>query len=350
VASFTQTQEDEMARSRVTQPTIHDVARLAGVSGQTVSRVLNDHPSVRPETRLRITDAIDQLGYRRNRAARALVSQHSSIIGAVVVTPDQFGPSSTLIGIERAASQNGYWVSVVSLPSGNGDDMTTALKHLDEGGVDGIVVITPNQAALQAAAHGVTHVPKVAVSSGPVGEYGMVAVDMDNELGTRLAMDHLLGLGHTEIAQISGPANDFHARARVDGWRAALRKAKVPTGYLLEGDWRALSGYECARELLRVKNLPTAVFAGNDHMALGALRAFHEAGLRVPEDISVVGFDDVSGSSCFIPPLTTVRPDHAELGRAALETLQQLINGEQPEDHRVTPAFIERESTAPPRG
>ncbi|MDR1833327.1 MAG: LacI family transcriptional regulator [Propionibacteriaceae bacterium] len=332
-------------RRKTGQPTMQDVARLAGVSNQTVSRVLNEHPSVKPETRDRILAAIDQLDYRRNRAARALVAQRTFIIGAVAVTPDQYGPSATLVGIERAAGRAGYWVSVVSLQYGRGEDMTQALNHLEEGGVDGIIVITPNHASLQAAALSGRRTPRVVVTSGPAGEYGLVSVDLDNEVGAELAVRHLLELGHSDIAHIAGPSDDFHARVRQTTWRNVLRQADVPVGFTEEGDWTAESGYRAARELLRVKARPTAVFAANDHMALGALRAFHEAGLDVPGDISVVGFDDVSGATNFIPPLTTIRPDHSVLGQAALDALHALIAGEDVPDQRIAPTLVVREST-----
>jgi DNA-binding LacI/PurR family transcriptional regulator len=328
-----------------------DVARLAGVSHQTVSRVLNGSDWVAEPTRQRVLRAVEELGYRRNLAAKTLASSRSDVIGVVVVNPNLFGPSGALLGIEQAARESGFWVSVASLSRVDAAHMAAAVDHFRDQGVDGVAVIAPNQPALDAAEAAVGSCPAVMLTAGEAKSRAFPSVDVDHELGARLAVRHLAELGHSDIAHFAGPAAEFHAQRRERGWREELRERGLTPGRLLRGTWDAASGYDLAQALARRDGSPpTAVFVANDQAAIGALRGLAEAGLRVPGDVSVVGFDDVPGVAHLRPPLTTVRQDLRELGRRAFGLLLGVIGGvEQPEHVSLAPALVIRESSGLPR-
>jgi DNA-binding LacI/PurR family transcriptional regulator len=335
-----------------------DVARMAGVSHQTVSRVLNNHPSVRSSTRQRVLQAIDQLGYRPNLAARALVTGRSATLGLVTLDTTLFGPVATLYGIERAARDAGYYVSVVSLRSIERHSLGEALQRLAAQAVAGVVIIAP----LASAGSALTGLPKglplVVVEGDPGAQLAVVTVDQ--RVGARLATEHLLGLGHRTVFHVSGPEEWTEARERVTGWRSALEQARLPVPPLIAGDWTARSGYEAGR-LLAAEPEASAVFVANDHMALGVLRAMSECGRKVPEQVSIVGFDDIAEAEYFTPPLTTVHQDFDEVGRRSLELLLEQVGGDAPkaeapsgkEPRRearvvIAPRLVVRHSTAPP--
>lgn len=326
-----------------------DVARLAGVSHQTVSRVLNSHPSVRAETRDRVLAAIADLGYRRNTAARALVTRRTGTIGVVTSGSALFGPTSTLIAIENAARDAGRFVSVVTVARWEGEAMRQALEHFLDQGVDGVVVVAGHDDAVDAVLRFPSPVPVVLVGPPalPAPAPGTVAVDQ--YAGARAAVRHLLDLGHDHVTHVAGPAHWLDARRRVQGWQDELRAAGIEPGTPLAADWTADSGYAAGRTLLE-RGLPTAVFAANDQIALGLLHAFAEAGVRVPHEVSVVGFDDVDGAAHFVPPLTTVRQGFRELGARCLRLLVDLIEGGVARAETVRPELVVRESSGPPRG
>lgn len=307
-------------------PAMADVAKVAGVSHQTVSRVLNEHPSVRPETRDRVLAAIEELGYRRNSAARALVTRKSGTIG--IVTPDSalYGPTSTLIAIEQAAREVGLFVSVATLSRYDGETMNHVLDHFLSQGVEGIVVIAPQDDVAAAVETFVSPVPVVLVADLSAVDAGSVrTIGVDQYAGARMATEHLLELGHRRVLHVAGPEDWFDARARTEGWRDALGAAGVSAqGLLVQGDWSSACGYDVGCRLadeLAAGGSTTAVFAGNDQLALGMLHAFWEREVPVPDRISVVGFDDIEGSRFFAPALTTVRQPFAALGRACLDLL-----------------------------
>ena len=328
-------------------PVMADVAQLAGVSHQTVSRVLNDHPNVRPDTREKVLDAIQQLAYRPNAAARALVTRRTHTLGVISTDSALYGPAMMLDGIERAA-QHGYFVLIASLPALDRRSMTDTLDRFLGHAVEGIIVIAPNTAAVTALSHVPPEMPLVAVGCGTRAPLTSVAVD--NADGARTATQYLLELGHTTVHHVSGPSNGLDARERVDGWRAALRAAGADEPEVLAGDWSARSGYETGKKLARMADV-TAVFCANDAIALGLIRALNEAGRRVPEDVSVVGFDDMPEAGYFLPPLTTLRQDFAEVGRRALGSLVDRISGGSAGLHvRVPPELVVRASAAPPAG
>jgi DNA-binding LacI/PurR family transcriptional regulator len=331
-----------------------DVARLAGVSHQTVSRVLNDHPRVSRETRERVLEAVRQLNYRPNAMARGLAGRRSRVLGVVSFDTILYGPAATLLGIERAARTARYGVSIVTLEQLDHTGMVSALSALADQSVAGVVVIAPQTASAAALRNLPLGMAAVAVESDMGGE--IPAISVDQVTGARLAVEHLLALGHTKIWHLSGPRDWLETHGRIEGWRAALDAAGLAAPVLLTGDWSARSGYEAGVELARrPKGDVTAVFAANDQMALGMMRAFHEAGVRVPDEVSIVGFDDIPEAEFLSPPLTTVRQDFDEVGRRCIAALLRLIEADRAEgpdrpepDARVAPVLVERASTAPP--
>jgi len=328
-----------------------DVATRAGVSHQTVSRVINGHPSVAPQTRERVRQAISELGYRPNAAARALVTGSTRTIGLVTVNPNQYGPAQTMVGLERAARDAGYGLSVTILDGATAEEMREAVETFVSHSVDAVVAQSTYDAPAEALSALEAPVPIVAVQVG--GAEDRPAVGVDQVAGARLATRHLLGLGHRTVHHVTGPADSKEARSRIEGWRAELAAAGAPPPQTVGGDWTAASGHAAGRLLLERMDggeEVTAVFAANDQMALGILAALHEAGLKIPDQVSVVGFDDLPESPYFFPPLTTVRQDFAELGRRGVRLVLDRLAGDNPHPEPVLPTLEVRASTtAPPR-
>ena len=325
---------------------MEDVARVAGVSHQTVSRVLNNHPNVSAKTKVRVEQAITELGYRRNTAARSLVTRRSQTIGVLGSEMGQYGPSRTLLGVQQAARDAGYFVSVAGLRDVTPETIKDAVAHFMDQGVDGIVVIVPHPGTFEVLHQVTSQVPLVAV--GAVGDEELSGAAVDQREGARLAVQHLIELGHRRIGHLSGPTDWIDAAARIEGWQEALQGAGLEPAELIEGDWSAECGY---REGLRIAadRTVTALFVANDQMALGVLRAFHEAGVRVPEDISVVGFDDQPEAAYFIPPLTTVAQDFEELGQRCIDLMLHLVeDGPGVTAAAVAPRLVARKTTSAP--
>ncbi|WP_019854374.1 LacI family DNA-binding transcriptional regulator [Actinopolyspora mortivallis] len=321
-----------------------DVARLAEVSHQTVSRVLNGHPSVAPRTRARVWEAIERLDYRPNSAARALVTRRTGGIGVISPVTTLHGPARTLYGIEQAARGSGHFISVARVEDVEGETMRRAVRRLGEQFVDGIIVIAPHQAAVEALRRTPSRLPLVVVESGEGGERPVVCVDQFDGAGA--VTRHLLERGASTVWHLAGPEDWWEARQRLAGWRDELSRHRRSTPEVLFGDWSPDSGY--ANGLALAERVGTgAVFVANDQMALGVLRAFHERGLRVPEDVLVAGFDDVPESAYFTPSLTTVRQDFDAVGRSAMELLLQRIEGAEHPEARVVvpPELVVRQST-----
>jgi DNA-binding LacI/PurR family transcriptional regulator len=336
---------DDRAGGR--RPVMTDVARLAGVSHQTVSRVLNEHPSVSEQTRRRVETAIVQLGYRRNTAARALVTRRTSTLGVISVDTSQYGPAHTIFGIEEAARRAGYFINFASLRKINRQAMRAALDHLTDASVDGIVVIAPVLAAVEAVHGQKLDVPLVMVETGD--RTGDLTVVVDQVAGARLATRHLLDLGHQSVLHVRGPETWVEADARATGWLVELTQARAVIPEVFTGDWSAASGYAAGREIARRPDV-TAVFAANDQMSLGIMRAVYEAGRSVPGDISIVGFDDMPEAEYFHVPLTTIRQDFAEVGGRCIERLLALIDGHAaPMRAAIQPKLIVRASSGPVR-
>jgi DNA-binding LacI/PurR family transcriptional regulator len=335
-----------------------DVAQRAGVSHQTVSRVLSNHPNVRDVTRAEVLQAIEELGYRRNSSARALVTRRTLTLGVVACHPTLFGPASTLLGIEEAAREEGYMVSTVNLRRYTRAALSEAIDHLRDRGVEGVVVIVPQRQAVAALTELKLPLPVVTVEGGH--DLEIPSVSVDQQLGARLATSHLLASGHRTVWHVSGPMDWLEAEARRAGWRTTLEEAGAPVPEPLVGDWTPLSGYRVGQELAgriaaasaqRRSEGPTAVFVANDQMALGMLRALHEVGMSVPDDVAVVGFDDIPEAEFFLPPLTTVRQNFTAVGQAAIRLLVSLLETQSSEsDERVViaPSLIVRASSAAP--
>ncbi|WP_203718547.1 LacI family DNA-binding transcriptional regulator [Asanoa siamensis] len=326
-----------------------DVARLAGVSHQTVSRVLNGHPYVSDHTRLRVQAAITELGYRPNGAARALVTGQSRVIGVVAQNTTLYGPASLLAALEQAAAEAGFVVTIGSV--GDLDDQSIAAaveRHLAHR-VAGIIAIAPVESAGDALERLPRSIPLVTVDGDPHRSLPLVTVDQ--VAGAREATQHLLDLGHRTVWHVTGPPNWIDSAGRIEGWRETLLAAGAQVPPLIPADWSASAGFQAGQMLARMPEV-TAVFAANDHLALGVLRALHEHGRRVPQDISVVGFDDVPEAGFFIPPLTTVRPDFKAVARMSLDLLLSQIADSG--DHRdglrqtIAPTLIVRNSASAP--
>ena len=292
-----------------------DVAARAGVSHQTVSRVLNSMPGVRPETAARVQEAINELGYRRNRSARLLASSRSRLIGVATWGTSQFGPQQMLLALDAAARSSEYRLSLRTVHELTEPEIRQAVDELLEENVEAVVMIIPIETALRYVQAVELGVPTLVVE-GDLSRTPLTA-GVDNIQGAQLATRHLLELGHESVVHVAGPPGWSEALARVDGWRTELRawQREVPP-LRWGGDWSARSGFEAGRSLARERDV-TAVFAANDQMAMGLIAALREAGRAVPGDISVVGFDDLPESAYLAPPLTTVRQDFAELGRRA---------------------------------
>ena len=308
-------------RRNARPPSMNDVALAAGVSHQTVSRVLNHNSHVAKDTRERVLEAISALGYRRNSAARALATNRSATIGVVTVGSALYGPTNTLNGVEVAAREQGLYVSLATMKTIDGPTTLSTIGHLLDQGVDGIIVIAPQQVMAEAIAEMGAPVPIVMISATDEKAAGKVlAVSVDHGAGARMATEHLTGLGHREIVHLSGPQYSLDAQARVAGWQAQCAADGLDAQVVVEGDWSADCGYAVGTAMAR-EGAPTSIFAANDQLALGLLRAFWEAGMTVPRDVSVVGVADVADAANFIPPLTTIRQDFEALGSLAITSL-----------------------------
>ncbi|MGN6761826.1 MAG: LacI family DNA-binding transcriptional regulator [Leifsonia sp.] len=326
---------------------MRDVAALAGVSHQTVSRVINEHPSIREATRQRVLDAMSQLHYRPNRAARALVTARSRTIGVLSTSAAAlYGPVSSINAIQDAGRAAGYYIAVAQLADLSPGSIAAGLDHLLAQSVEGIVVIAPQEVVLdQLQTAGLT-VPYVTLQGGPSTVQRELTVDQ--VAGARTATRHLIELGHRRIAHISGPLEWFEAQARVHGYRVELAEAGLEPEPAAAGDWTAESGYRVGLRVLTDPRV-TAVFTSNDQMALGLYHAANEAGRRIPADLSVVGFDDIPEAAHFWPPLTTVRQDFTELGRRSIESIvAEIEGGTEPTAVSLQPDLIVRASTAAP--
>ncbi|WP_309065743.1 LacI family DNA-binding transcriptional regulator [Microbacterium sp.] len=332
------------ASERARTPSIRDVARLAGVSHQTVSRVLNDHPSIRPETKAKVLDAIAVLDYRPNLAARALVTSRSQTLGILSATVGEFGPTSSIAAIEEAARAEGYSVSTLNLPETTPEAIGAAVRQLGREHVDGIVVLAPQVRVFHVLRGMASSVPFVTLQTAS-GSDG-VSLSADQVAGARAVTEHLIDLGHTDILHLAGPQDWIEAESRMRGYLDALRDADLPTFPPIRGDWTADFGYFAGQELARRPDF-TAVFAANDLMAIGLMHGFRDAGLRVPHDVSVAGFDDIPVAAHVAPTLTTVHQDFSELGRRAVRILLAEIRDEPiPAFPALAPVLRMRESAA----
>ncbi len=329
------------------KPSMYDVAALAGVSHQTVSRVLNNHPSIRESTREKVLRAIEEVRYTPNSIARALATNRSHRIGALVDTPVHYGPNSTLRGFDEAARALGYTVDAITVSDSSRQTAEEGVEHLLAHGVEGLCVIAPRLSSEDSVRAAIREVPVVVVTAEATT--GRLTAAVDQRAGARLVVQHLVDLGHREIRHVAGPRDWLDARAREAEWQTVLVESGLPVREAVEGDWTADFGYRYASESPEVDGA-TAIFAANDQMALGILHGLHARGLRVPDDISVVGYDDIPESRHFLPPLTTVRQDFHALGRLSVTLLIAALQGDvAPRSGMIPPELVVRESTARPR-
>ncbi|MFB4354057.1 LacI family DNA-binding transcriptional regulator [Microbacterium sp. LS_15] len=310
------------------------VAGRAGVSGQTVSRVVNGSPRVDPATRERVERAMAELGYRPHRAARALRTGRSQTIGLVVTTLATVGNSRMLQATAEAAAERGYALTLVTAAAGVAD----AFERLAEQGVDGAIVLNEASALVPAAQRPLGL--RLVVVDAPA-EAGLVVVHSDHAGGAAAATRRLLDLGHRTVHHLAGPAESFAAAERERGWRETLRAADAEQPAVVRGDWSSEAGHAAGAALAGA----SAVFCANDQMALGLLRALADAGRRVPDDVAVIGFDDVPDAANYRPPLTTIRQDFEALAQRAVELLVGEIEGSAVAAASVVPAsLVERAS------
>lgn len=319
-----------------------DVAREAGVSGQTVSRVSNGKSNVDTATRARVIAAMERLGYRPNGAARALRSGRFHNLGVVMFNLASYGSVRTLQGIANSAAAAGYAITLMPLEYTSSSDLRGAFYRLGEQAVDGIIIaVQPHE--LDGAELSLPPGVPVVVVDSEMAE-GAHLVDGDQTHGARAATRHLLDLGHATVWHISGPPRTYSSVLRREAWEATLRASGAVVPPVLVGDWTADTGYRHGLELAKNPEV-TAIFAANDQTALGVLRALHESGRSVPGRVSVVGFDDMDEAANFWPPLTTVRQNLTEVGSRLVETLLLELEGRTPEGRMVATELIVRSST-----
>jgi LacI family transcriptional regulator len=335
--------------------TLKDVARLAGVSTKTVSRVVNHQGEIRAETRERVQKAIEQLGYRPNILARSLIHQRTNTLGVVAWGIDYFGPSRTVVGIEQQAHQLDYslFLNLVDRPD-NGDSeyfLDTLITHR----VDGIIWAVPqvgNNRKWLDTSH-LERLPPIVFLSMEARP-GLSIIAIDNYIGAKQATQHLIDQGRQKIGIITGPLGWWEARERFRGWEAAMHQAglETPASLVIEGEWAAASGEQGLSTLLLKAPDIDALFACSDQIALGALSTAHRLGRKIPQDLAIVGFDNIPESACFWPPLTTVYQHLINMGRLAVQTLHRIIEANRqsqvPEEANVTlvtPELIIRESS-----
>jgi LacI family transcriptional regulator len=310
------------------RPTIKQVAAAAGVSTQTVSRVMNDRPDVSPETRERVLNVIEEMGYQPSAVARSLIQQRSYTLGVVTAGLKYIGPSRTLSGITNAAEQAGYSLLLIELPSFNSNNVLPILQGFISRHVDGIIWAVPevgeNRKWLEKPPLDLG-IPIVFLNMQSRQEIPIISID--NYLGSRMVMDHLFEQGYCHIGHISGPLDWWEARQRMAAWKDTLKEKgiAIKENHWVEGNWSSSSGARAAQDLFEKYPEMDAVFAANDQMALSVLQAACERNLRVPEDFGIVGFDNLEESPYFCPSLSTVQVEQQNMGKAAVERIVRII-------------------------
>jgi DNA-binding LacI/PurR family transcriptional regulator len=334
---------------KTARPSMADVARLAGVSSQTVSRVSNGRSNVDDQTRERVITAMQTLGYRPNGAARSLKSGLFHSIGVIMTTLETFGNMHTLDAIAKEATRADYSVTLMPISDPSLTRVSGAYRRLSEQAVDGAVIILEAHLLERAEFALPPGIPVVVIDSD--AGTGYTVVDTDQAQGARQATEHLLGLGHRQVWHIAGPESSFSATHRVESWRRTLASAGLTPPDVLRGDWTTESGYRHGLVLGQRADV-TAIFAANDQMALGVMRALHELGRDIPGEVSIVGFDDMEEARSFWPPLTTIRQDLGAVGRLSIQKLLGKVSGTDIGNSKtlVPTELVVRASTAPPPG
>lgn len=334
---------------RKSGPTIADIAQLAGVSSQTVSRVSTGADNVRPETRARVLEAMVKLGYSPNQAARSLRNGTFGSLGLIAHRYERTGEVQIASGVIRAAEERGYTVTLLSIEAPDDEHWQQAAHLISNQAIDALIIVRAEEASpstLKLPAR----LPVAVSDSRLTGHYPSVIADQVQ--GSIDAITHLLDLGHRTVHHIAGPTGSVPAQIREAGWQRCLESAGIVAPPVLRGDWTPKSGYLLGQIISRDPEL-TAVYVANDEMAIGLIRALHESGRRVPEDISVVGFDGIAVGEFIHPPLTTVRQDFARIGSTLVDVvLSQLNEPDLPPSYRtvIPTELVIRNTTAPPRG
>jgi len=323
--------------------TIKDVARAAGVSAQTVSRVINDRPDVAEETRQRVQQIIDDLGYQPSALARSLIQQRSFTLGVVTAGLKYIGPSRTLNGIAQRAEELGYSLLLKELPSFTALEYQSLIQSLLARHVDGIIWATSEVGDNQDwVTEGISDipVPTIFLTTHPRPE--VFSVSYDNYLGGRKAVQHLIDQGYRHIGHLSGPMAWWEARQRKTGWEDVMKESNLLTceAYCSEGNWSSASGEQAFRQLVDAYPEMEAVFVGNDQMALGVLQLAARIGRRIPQELGVVGFDGIPETRHYWPPLTTVFQDQNRLGFTAVEKIVEIIERIREEGEAIEPETI----------
>ena len=328
------------------RPTIRDVARQAGVSHQTVSRVINESADVLPETRALVEEAIKELGYRPSAIARSMARGQTHTLACISPNLTDYTFASVIEGAETEARQHGYFIL-----SSSATDPDAFRELVDElvghRRVDGLIVINPYSDAR--FEHLPENFPVVFVGARAHGE-GISSVCLNDENVAYEATRHLISLGHTGIAMVTGPMEEDCSQDRTEGYRRALTEAGIPfdESMIVEGDWSATSGQDALLSFVEQGRAPTAVFAQNDRMAMGVLRAARDVNLKVPSQLAVIGVDDMPLSSYFDPPLTTMQQDMPRIGREATRILLDIINKKNTSlrEVKLSAQLIVRQSTS----
>jgi DNA-binding LacI/PurR family transcriptional regulator len=327
------------------------VAQLAGVSQKTVSRVINGEPHVKTEVRDRVEEAIRTSGYRPNAAARALVTNRTRRIGAVACGASWYGPNAQVAAVERAVRNAGYTLAMTRAESADTQVIQEAIDRLADDGAEGVILVEPLDLG-EATLHAPQGPEFLTFGESPVTDSPREqCVGRDEGSGAFDVTEHLLALGHQTVHHIAGPATWISTRLRVDGWRRALEESDAHIPEAIEADWSPRGGFDAMNGLLKNGGC-TAVFAANDQMAIGAMRAIELAGLQVPDDVSVVGFDDIDVAEYLTVPLTTVRQDFDETARLGVHRLIRAIEGHSPTTtpRLIAAPLVTRASSArPPR-
>ena len=345
---------------RARRATIKEVASAAGVSTQTVSRVINERPDVSPETRRRVQGIIDRMGYQPSALARSLISQRSYTLGIVTAGLKFIGPARTLSGITSAAEEAGYSLLLKELTRFDANNITPIFQALLSNHVDGIIWAVPEVGDNRSWVKRLPvelEVPIVFLTMEP--QQNISVVSINNYLGGRMAMSHLLEQGYTHIAHISGPLDWWEARQRMSAWKDALREAGLPVkdSHWVEGNWSPSSGALAVEKLFTQYPELDAIFVANDQMALSVMQAACQNGLQIPKDIGVVGFDNIPESAFFWPPLTTIQIDQGNVGKIAVEEMVKIIESGweglepiEPKSIMLTPTLVIRQSSLHLRG
>jgi DNA-binding LacI/PurR family transcriptional regulator len=330
-------------RQKTARATIKEVASVAGVSTQTVSRVINERPDVSPETRKRVQNIIQELGYQPSALARSLIRQRSHTLGVVTAGLEYIGPSRILSGIAATAEEAGYSLLLKELSHFDEDNIKPIFQALISQHVDGIIWAVPevgeNHSWVGESSPD-TEIPLVYITMEP--RSNIAAVSIDNYLGGQLAMAHLLDQGYQKTGHISGPLDWWEARQRMNAWIDAVKESgmEFQEDHFVEGNWSPSSGAQAAEKLFDQYPDMDSIFIGNDQMALGAIQVILQKGLQIPEDVGIVGFDNIAESAYFYPALTTVQQDQHEMANLAVAEMIKIIEAGWQESDQVEPGSI----------